>query len=191
MTETLSPVMLIVPGAVVAAALAGLAVWWFHPARRYDRALAKALRRIGPETLRNRVIPDGLDGEIQIDLIALTKHGLLVLEVRHANGTVFGGQSLDQWTALTPRSRVAFDNPLELLNRRLVALRAMFGDEVPVLGRVVLVGDVTLGADLPESVTTPQGLMQEFSSQTPRPAANETMAYAAQWERLRREAIAS
>ncbi|MEO1574426.1 MAG: nuclease-related domain-containing protein, partial [Pseudomonadota bacterium] len=125
----------------VAAVLAAVFLrWWLAPARRHERALRKAIRRISHDTLVERIIPDGLDGEIQIDLVALTPKGLLVLEVRHAHGTVYGATSLDQWTALTPTTRMAFDNPLVLMNQRVIALRGLFGDDVPVDGRVVLVG---------------------------------------------------
>ena len=174
--------------AIVSAAVLGLAVrWWLAPARRHERALRRAIRRISHDTLAERVIPDGVDGEIQIDLVALIPKGLLVLEVRHAHGTVYGATSLDQWTALTPTSRIAFDNPLALLNRRVIALRALFGEDVPVLGRVVLVGDVQLGADLPETVVTPQGLLDEFGLGAQDRGG---VAYAAQWEHLRGQAAA-
>lgn len=160
--------------------------WWFVPARRHERALRSAIRRISHDTLVERVIPDGLDGEIQIDLVALTAKGLLVLEVRRAHGTVYGATSLDQWTALTPTSRMAFDNPLVLMNQRVIALRGLFGDDVPVDGRVVLVGQVQLGADLPSTVVTPQGLVDEFGAQGP----NSGSVYTAQWETLRQCALA-
>ncbi len=168
-------------------ALLALAVrWWLAPARRHQRALRRAVRRVSHDTLTDRIIPDGLDGEIQLDLVALTAAGLLVLEVRHATGTVYGATSLDQWTALTPTSRQAFDNPLALMNQRVIALRGLFGDSVPVVGRVVLVGNVELGADLPNTVVTPQGLVEEFGQE--RPAGSS--GYASQWESLRRHAVA-
>lgn len=181
-----SPVTLSIIAVFALTAVALFARWWMTPARRHERALRKAIKRISHDTLAERVIPDGVDGEIQIDLVALTAAGLLVLEIRHARGTVYGATSLDQWTALTPTSRIAFENPLVLLNRRVIALRGLFGEDVPVDGRVVLVGDVQLGADLPETVLTPQGLIDEFDSS--RAAGGS--AYSAQWETLRRHAVA-
>ncbi|MFK8015353.1 MAG: nuclease-related domain-containing protein [Gammaproteobacteria bacterium] len=165
-------------------------VYWFTPIRRLERRLKKTLKLIGADTLTNVVIPDGVDGEIQIDQVLLTARGLLVLEIKRVDGTVFGGERLDNWTALTPSSRVAFNNPLDLLNRRVIALRARFGDEVPVDGRVVLVGNVTLGADLPPSVTTPTLLAEQFAQAPARSARAELSAYYPHWDRLRQEVAA-
>lgn len=174
--------------AVVAVLLIGLLVrWWWTPARRHERALRKALRVIGHDTLVDRVIPDGVDGEIQIDLIVLTGAGLLVLEVKRVEGTVFGAASMDQWTALTPHRRIAFENPLELMHRRIIALKARLGDDVPVEGRVVLVGDVTLGADLPDVVTTPETLAESYAATAGKA---DTSPYYNHWTQLSQEAAA-
>jgi hypothetical protein len=158
--------------------------FWSAP-RRHERALRKALRRIGLASLIDRVIPDGVDGEIQIDLIVLTARGLLVLEVKRVEGTVFGAASVDQWTALTPTRRIAFDNPLELMHRRIIALKGVLGEDVPVEGRVVLVGEVTLGADLPDVVMTPATLIETFD---PTSGKADASPYFAHWEQLRQTA---
>ncbi len=184
----LDPSVLIALAAIVAMLLGIGAFVWFQPARRRERELRKTLRLIGAETLTSIVVPDGVDGEIQIDLVALTNRGLLVLEVKRVEGTVFGGVSVDSWTALTPRSRVAFNNPLDLLGRRMVALRTLFGDDVPVDGRVVLVGNVTLGADLPATVTTPATLLAEFAPAAKRPDRAQVSAFYPHWDRLRQQA---
>lgn len=167
---------------VGAVALGLLARWYWSAQRRHERALRKALRRIGLATLVDRVIPDGVDGEIQIDLIVLTTKGLLVLEVKRVEGTVFGAASVDQWTALTPTRRIAFENPLELMHRRIIALKGMLGEDVPVEGRVVLVGEVTLGADLPDVVTTPATLIETFD---PTSGKVDASPYFSQWDQLR------
>lgn len=188
--STLDPSVLIVLAIVAVILVAGLAFVWFQPDRRRERELRKTLRLIGAETLTHVVVPDGVDGEIQIDLVALTSRGLLVLEVKRVEGTVFGGVSVDSWTALTPSSRVAFNNPLDLLGRRMVALRTLFGDDVPVDGRVVLVGNVKLGADLPPTVTTPATLLAEFAPAARRPDRAQVSAFYPHWDRLRRQATA-
>jgi hypothetical protein len=175
--------------AVAALALGVMSIAWWSPARRYERALRKTLRHIGEDTLTDLVIPDGVEGEIQIDLVVLTVHGLLVLEIKRVEGTVFGGARVDSWTALTPQSRVAFNNPLDLLNRRVIALRTLLRDNVPVNGRVVFVGDVSLGADLPSSVTTPASLATDFARPDARSKA-PLSAYYPHWDQLRRQTAA-
>lgn len=177
--------------ALGAAALMLGAGWvWFTPQRRRERALRKTLRAIGHDALTNIVIPDGVDGEIQIDQLLLTTRGILVLEIKRVDGTVFGGERLDQWTALSRERRVAFANPLLLLRQRIIALQTLLQKSVPVDGRVVLVGDVKLGADLPATVATPLTLREEFAPSGNTPDQNALQAFSAHWDALRRSAAA-
>lgn len=178
-------------GAVVCAVLVtALALLWLTPARRRERALRKTLRAIGHDALTGVVIPDGVDGEIQIDNLLLTPRGFLVLEIKRVDGTVFGGERLEQWTALSKNRRVVFANPLALLHQRLIALQTFFDRGVPVEGCVVLVGDVTLGADLPANVTTPEGLREAYAPARQSADRDALAAFAPHWDTLRRSAAA-
>lgn len=179
----------IVIAVAVVLVLAVASVAWWSPGRRRERSLRKAIKHIGEDVLTDLVIPDGVEGEIQIDMVVLTVNGLLVLEVKRVEGTIFGGARVDSWTALTPKKRVSFDNPLDLLNRRVVALRTLLREDVPVSGRVVFVGEVKLGTDLLSIVSTPALLASEFGATDARSKA-PLSAYYPHWDQLRRQAVA-
>ncbi len=165
------------------------AVFLMAPHRRRERALNKTVRQISKDTLRNLVVPDGVEGEIHIDSLLLTPRGLLVLEIKRVEGTVFGGERLDNWTAIDSRRRVTFANPIALMRKRVIALREQYA-EMPVDGRVVFVGDVKLSSDLPACVTTVTGLREEFAQSGGRADGVLIDAFYPKWDELRRSRAA-
>lgn len=172
--------------AVALATVTALACWLlFQPQRRQDRALKRTIRHISRDILHDIVVPDGVDGEVQIDTLLLTERGWLILEIKHAEGKLFGGERMDNWTALSARRRITFANPLPVLRRREVALTTLFKD-VPVHGRVVFVGEVELGADLPDSVTTVARLYDEFPRVRGRAPGQPDGVLNQRWDELRR-----
>ncbi len=173
---------------VVAAVLVAI-VFLMAPHRRRERLLRRTIRQISKDRLHDLVVPDGVEGEIQIDTVLLTAHGLLVLEIKRVDGKVFGGDRLDAWTAIAKERRVRFTNPVALMQKRVIALRALFRD-VPVDGRVVFVGDVELGGDLPAQVTTVAGLRDEFAAGPAPQTGTQVDAWYPQWDELRRSSAA-
>jgi len=171
------------------AVLVPVGIMLMAPHRVRERALKQAVRQISKDTLHDLVVPDGIDGEIQIDSLLLTQHGLLVLEIRRVDGKVFGGERLDNWTALADKKRVSFANPIVLMQQRVVALRSQFKN-IPVEGRVVFAGNVTLSSDLPAVVTTVAGLREEFAPQQGRADGAQIDAFYSQWDELRRSSAA-
>ena len=85
--------------------------WWRGPARK----LSRVVRAIGSDSLVDVIIPDGMGGEIQLDHLLLTSGGLLLLELKDVDGTVFAGDTLDEWTALQGQTRTTFLNPIPVL----------------------------------------------------------------------------
>ena len=77
-----------------------LFVFYLVRRRRSALTLRRVARSIAVEWERNLVIPDGLDGEIQIDHLMLTHKGLLVLDLKEVEGNIFGGDRMDEWTAI-------------------------------------------------------------------------------------------
>ena len=172
------------------AMLAVIVTWvMMRPQRRQERALRRTIRHISLDILHDIVVPDGVDGEVQIDTLLLTQRGWLILEIKHADGKLFGGERMDNWTALSTRRRITFANPLPVLRRREVALMTLFKD-VPVHGRVVFAGDVELGADLPASVTTVPQLYEEFPRVRGRSDQAPAGVMTERWDELRRMATA-
>ena len=145
------------PLVVAVALVAGVVAWWV---RRRD-ALDRLLRRIAWARLVDVIVPDDVDGEIHLDLVLLTPKGILVLEVRRGAGTLFWGEQLDYWTLLDGKRRERLRNPLPGLRARRHAVHAL-APRVPVNGRVLLLGPVTMSGAAPPGVVTPEELAAEF-----------------------------
>lgn len=165
---------------VAGAALAGVvlivvALVW---TRRRRRTLDYLLRKISWAQIGDVVIPDDVDGEIHLDRALLTSRGILVLEVRHASGTLFWGDQLEQWTVLDGARRVVLQNPLPGMQARRHAVHAL-APSVPVEGRVLLVGSISIAGETPPGVLTPEDLVAEFpvrDRKKPPPELSEAWA---------------
>lgn len=145
-------------GAALLVLLAVAALWAWY--RRRDR-LDLMLRKIAWHRLTDVLIPDDVDGEIHLDLVLLTARGILVLEVRRAAGTLFWGDQLEYWTLLDGRRRAQIRNPLPGLLAKRHAAHAL-APRVPVSGRVLLLGPVTISGTPPPGVVTAEELLAEF-----------------------------
>ena len=159
---------LITPGYSLAGALAGIAILAIigvvlrkrrkDPWYRFD----KVLRRIAREVDRNLMIPDGMGGQIQLDYLLLTSQGILVLDMRNAPGTVFGGDRMDEWAVLGPAGRYGMKNPQEALFDRLAAVRAL-AEGVPISGYVVFADSSNFTKGTPSHVLTVSQLEEKFA----------------------------
>lgn len=146
---------------IVAALALGAAAWgavWFL---RRRKQLDYQLRAIAWERLTDVVIPDEFDGEIHLDLVLLTPRGILVLDVREASGTLFWGDQLENWTLLDGVRRKVISNPLPGMRARRHAVHAL-APRVPVDGRVLLVGTVTVVGRTPPGVVLTEDLLAAF-----------------------------
>lgn len=142
----------------LAVVAAGWGTAWFLRCRK---ELDYQLRKIAWARLVDVVIPDEFDGEIHLDLALLTPRGILVLEVRHAAGTLFWGEQLDSWTLLDGVRRKVMPNPLPGLQARRDAVHAL-APRVPVDGLVLLVGPVTVSGRTPPGVVLMEDLLAAF-----------------------------
>lgn len=153
----------LLPWLVGAAAVAGLglAAAWIAWRKKRRRSLDYLLGRIGWERLEDVVIPDDLDGEIHLDLALLTPRGILVLEVRHLQGTLFWGDQLESWTVLDGARRTVLRNPLPGMRARRHAVHALV-PRVPVDGRVLMFGPVEIPGEAPPGVLLAEDLVTAF-----------------------------
>lgn len=118
--------------------LVGLLVWWW---RRRRQGLRRILKERTWGHLRDVVIPDGMDGQIHLDRVLLTRRGLIVLESRQLRGAVFGAEKMSEWVMLDRGRRFGFGNPLPSLDERVEALRH-FASGVRVEGYILIEGTV-------------------------------------------------
>lgn len=171
--------------------LAGLlALWLLHRRRSAQkRSLASVLKQIGFERLDNLIVPNGDEGEIQIDHVLLTANGVLIVHVKDVIGTVFGSDKMQEWTVISENRRFTFANPQPALYDRIAAVKQIVR-EVPVSGRILFLDDATFTKGVPELVCNLDDLLAEFG-EPDRPAAKvKVEAFRPHWEKMRRFAQA-
>jgi len=170
------------PALALIAGIIGIAVWLVMRRNAQARRLKRVIRAISSEYQSELVIPDGMDGEIQLQHVLLTSHGILVMDLKHADGAVFAGEKLDEWTVMEGAQRFKFKSPLAALRARTAAVRAVVKD-VPVHGRVVFLGRAEFVGGRPEQVITLDELQQEFA-QSSRRDTESISAFHSSWEQI-------
>lgn len=128
--------------------------------RRRRHELEELLRKMAWDRMEDVIVPDEVDGELQLDLVLLVTGGILVLEVRRAAGTLFWGDQLENWTLLDGPRRTVLRNPLPALSARIHAVEAL-APTAPVEGRVLLIGPVKISGGAPPGVLLPDELLSE------------------------------
>ncbi|MGB9430338.1 MAG: NERD domain-containing protein [Gammaproteobacteria bacterium] len=153
-------------------------------ARRRTQAI---LRNTADRLLRNVVLPDGVGGHIGVDVLLLRDNRLYVLAMLHADGAIFGGDKMDQWTIMGRHRRLNFRNPLHLMQDRILALRALV-PELTLVPRIVFTGHGHFPKGHPEGVE----LLEEFAAPLRRPKKFKALALDPKleeiWTRLRETA---
>ncbi len=172
------------------AASAGLIAFISRSRRRSRRQLLKTVRAISHDYIEHVIVPDGLDGKIEIDFLLLTSRGLLVLDVKEVGGIVFVGSALDRWAVMDGPDRYNITNPIGPSLARVVAVKRLTPD-IPVHGRIVFNGEIDFrGDDLPQVVTLEQ-LRSQFSPAGTAAADRPIDAFYSEWVRLREAAAAA
>jgi hypothetical protein len=119
------------------------------------------LNRLFPEVRHDLILPDGRGGLTQIDHLALTPAGLLVVETKTYSGSILGQSNESTWTQALGRQRHRFQNPLRQNFAHVRAIEALVPD-VPVEGRVVFAGKARFPKGMPEGVCHASELRDEL-----------------------------
>ncbi|HEX5787229.1 MAG TPA: nuclease-related domain-containing protein [Woeseiaceae bacterium] len=175
------------PWAGAAAVLLLLWGGWRWYARRGTR-LDQVLEQIGFDRIRNLVLPNGDDGEILIDQLLLTAQGLLVLEVKNVQGTVFGSDKMQDWTVIAADRRFTFPNPQPGLYDRIAAVRDIVR-QVPVAGRILFLDGAAFPKGVPQLVSTLDELAVQFGEHNELSAHVKVEAFLPHWEALKKRAL--
>jgi hypothetical protein len=152
--------------------------------------LAHAIADISFDRIEQLIIPSADEGEILVDYLLLTAKGLLILDVKHVQGTVFGGDKLQDWTVITDERRFTFSNPQPALYDRIAAVRQIVR-EVPVAGRILFLDGADFAKGVPELVANIPDLVAEFGEPDKNVAKVKIEAFKPHWEQIRKEAISS
>ncbi len=167
-----------------------LLVWLLYRFNRRGDKLQRTLGEIAHERIDAVVIPNGDDGEIQLDYLLLTSQGVLILHIKDVQGTVFGSDKMQDWTVISDDRRYTFSNPQPALYDRIAAVRQIV-NEVPVAGRVLFLdgGDFTKG--VPGLVCNLNELLEEFGEQDKAAALKKIEAFKPHWDRMLQRTLQS
>ncbi len=163
-------------------ALAFLA-WRLWRARRRP-GLGNALETVAIDRLQNVLLPDGMGGQIQIEHLLLTGHGLVVIDVKAFEGTIFAGERMAEWTVIGSQGRFTFPNPLGTLYDRVAALRQLVRD-VPVAGLVLFGGGADFSKGRPRDVLQPGDLVERYPRPDQADLERLLVAFAPHWDRVK------
>jgi hypothetical protein len=170
-------------GAALAVVLAGVAAWAFWWRRR-GLTLARALDAVALDRLRDVLLPDGMGGQIQIEHLLLTGNGLLVIDVKPFEGTIFASERMEEWTVIGGKGRFTFPNPLGTLYDRIAALKQLVRD-VPVNGFVLFGERADFSKGRPRDVLSTSELMDRFRRPEQADLERLLVAFAPHWERVK------
>jgi hypothetical protein len=175
---------------IVAVLLLLLLLFVYRRRRTDDRSLSRIFSAIAFERIDGLVLPNGDDGEIQIDHLLLTAYGLLIIDVKDVIGTVFGSDKMQDWTVISDSRRFTFANPQPALYDRIAAVRAIVR-QVPVTGRILFLDGAAFTKGVPGLVCKLDDLLQEFVERDRTSAKMKVEAFKPHWERIRGNAVSS
>jgi hypothetical protein len=155
-----------------------------------NRSLSRLFSAIAFERIDGLVVPNGDDGEIQIDHLLLTANGLLIVDVKDVIGVVFGSDKMQDWTVINKERRFTFANPQPALYDRVAAIRAIV-QQVPVTGRVLFLDGASFTKGVPKLVSQFDELLHEFAEKDKTSAKMKVEAFKPHWERIRHSAVDS
>lgn len=155
-----------------------------------ERSLSNLFSAIAFERIDGLVVPNGDDGEIQIDHLLLTASGLLIVDVKDVVGAVFGSDKMQDWTVINEERRFTFANPQPALYDRIAAIRAIVR-QVPVTGRILFLDGASFTKGVPRLVCQFDELLEEFVDKDKTSAKMKVEAFKPHWERIRRSAVDS
>ena len=175
---------------IVAAAVLGslLIAWWIYRRRLGGNRLQRVLDDISYDRIDDILIPNGDDGEIQIDHLLLTSHGLLIVDIKDVSGTVFGSDKMEKWTVISNDHRFTFSNPQPALYDRIAAVRHIVR-QVPVEGRLVFLDGAEFTKGIPELVAGIDDLHVEFHEPDKAAAKFKIEAFNPHWDLIRKAAL--
>jgi len=170
-------------------AVVGLLVLWLIYRRFFANrsSLAHALATISFDHIEALVIPSADEGEIQVDKLILTSQGLLILEIKDVQGTVFGSDKMQDWTVIAEDRRYTFPNPQPSMYDRIAAVRQIVR-QVPVAGRILFLEGAEFTKGVPGLVCTLEELVAEFGEPDKAAAKFKIEAFKPHWELIQKAA---
>jgi hypothetical protein len=165
-----------------------IVVWVLYRRRNSGSRLKKVLNEISHDRIDDLLIPNGDEGEIQIDHLLLTSQGLLIVDIKEAVGTVFGSDKMKEWAVISDERRYKFSNPQAALYDRIAAVRHIVR-QVPVAGRILFFDGAEFTKGVPSLVSNLDELLEEFGEADKAAAKVKVDAFRPHWDLVRKEAL--
>jgi len=165
-----------------------LVVWLIYRRRTGGNRLQRVFDEICYDRIDDILIPNGEDGEIHIDHLLLTSRGLLIVDIKDVDGTVFGSDKMEKWTVISATNRFTFSNPQRALQDRIAAVRNIVR-QVPVSGRLVFLDGGRITKGTPELVADIDDLHNEFNEPDKAAGKFKIEAFKPHWDLIRKEVL--
>jgi hypothetical protein len=146
--------------------------------------LVHALDSVAIERLQDVLVPDGMGGQIHVEHLLLTGTGLVVLDVKEYEGTVFASDRMEEWTVIGKAGRFTFPNPLVTLYDRVAALRQLVRD-VPVAGYVLFDEGADFSKGRPKDVILPAELLDRHAKPERGELERLLESFLPHWDRVK------
>jgi hypothetical protein len=163
-------------------------IWFLVRRAKGGNRLKRVLTEISHDRIDDLLIPNGDEGEIQIDHLLLTSQGLLIVDIKDAVGTVFGSDKMQEWTVISDERRYTFSNPQAALYDRIAAVRHIVR-QVPVTGRILFLDGADFTKGVPGLVCNLDDLLKEFGEADKAAAKVKVDAFKPHWDLIRKEAL--
>jgi hypothetical protein len=165
-----------------------LLMWFLYRRRDAANRLKKILTEIAHDRIERLLLPNGDEGEIQIDHLLLTSQGLLIIDIKEAVGTVFGSDKMTEWAVIGNHRRYSFPNPQAALYDRIAAVRHIVR-QVPVAGRILFLDGAEFTKGVPSLVSNLDELLAEFGEVDKTAAKRKVDAFKPHWDLIRKAAL--
>jgi hypothetical protein len=165
-----------------------LLAWLIYRRGVRGNRLQRVLDEISYDRVDGVLIPNGDEGEIQIDHLLLTARGLLIVDIKDVSGTVFGSDKMENWTVISNEHRFTFPNPQPALFDRIAAVRQIVR-QVPVEGRLVFLDSAEFTKGVPEFVSDIDELHSEFNEPDQAAGKFKVEAFKPHWDLIRKAAL--
>ena len=141
----------------------------------------RCLNEIGHEQIRRLSCPDGLDGDFEIDRLALTRDSIILINYKRYAGRIYCAERIAEWTQVVGQKSFKFENPLFELENQMTSLRLLCGN-VPITGFLFFNHSATFPKGHPHTILHPDNIPESLLSINCSPVKPDILAA---WEKLK------
>lgn len=149
--------------------------------RSFHGQLVKSMSANMLDHAENLVIPDGLDGWLQIRHLFRLRQGFLIIETCNIDGHIYAAENMQQWRSIVAGRSYPFINPLQHCRHAMHAIHQI-APEVPVFYHVVFPAQANFPKGKPSQVSVVSQMQADL--QTMLTAPTRQIDYAEDWQAL-------